>query len=123
MPPGIAQSALIVGRTPRSAADAPVGLLALCMMLTQLFQPRDEASRADQGVVRPTVCAGFAVLGKTSGIGLATCPTCSNVPYRIAHTSRSCCWSRPSSTWKTLGLIASISPVDGDWYSKVLTRR
>ena len=38
--PGIAQSALIVGRTPRSAADAPVGLLALCMMLTQLFQPR-----------------------------------------------------------------------------------
>jgi len=40
--PGIAQSALIVGRTPRSAADAPVGLRALCMMLTQLFQPRDE---------------------------------------------------------------------------------
>src|ERR1019366_7778323 len=39
--PGIAQSALIVGRTPGSAADAPVGLLALCMMLTQLFQPRD----------------------------------------------------------------------------------
>src|ERR1022692_2691098 len=38
--PGIAQSALIVGRTPRSAADAPAGLLALCMMLTQLFQPR-----------------------------------------------------------------------------------
>jgi hypothetical protein len=42
--PGIAQSALIVGRTPRSAADAPVGLRALCMMLTQLFQPRDEDS-------------------------------------------------------------------------------
>src|ERR1039458_10795431 len=30
---GTAQSALIVGRTPRSAADAPVGLRALCMML------------------------------------------------------------------------------------------
>jgi hypothetical protein len=38
--PGTAQSALIVGRTPRSAADAPVGLLALCMMRTALFQLR-----------------------------------------------------------------------------------
>jgi hypothetical protein len=42
--PSTAQSALIVGRTPRSAAEAPVGLRALCMMLTQLFQPRDEDS-------------------------------------------------------------------------------
>ena len=46
--PGIAQSALIVGRTPRSAADAPVGLRALCMMLTQLFQPRDEGVLAQR---------------------------------------------------------------------------
>src|ERR1035441_1957058 len=46
--PGIAQSALIVGRTPRSAADAPVRLRALCTMLTQLFQPRDEGVLAQR---------------------------------------------------------------------------
>ncbi len=43
--------------------------------------------------------------------------------YRITHTSRSCCWSRPSSTLNTRGLMASMSPVCGDWYSNVLTRR
>ena len=31
----------MVGRTPRSAADAPVGLLALCMMLAPLCLLRD----------------------------------------------------------------------------------
>src|ERR1035437_4903000 len=46
--PGIAPSALVVGRTPRSAADAPVGLRALGMMLTQLFQPRDEGVLAQR---------------------------------------------------------------------------
>ena len=45
----------VVGRTPWSAADAPVGLLALCMMLIPLARQRDEASHADQGV-RPTIC-------------------------------------------------------------------
>ena len=32
----------MVGRTPWSAADAPVGLLAPCTMLTPLFLLRDE---------------------------------------------------------------------------------
>jgi hypothetical protein len=32
----------MVGRTPWSAADAPVGLLALCMMRKSLFGQRDE---------------------------------------------------------------------------------
>jgi hypothetical protein len=43
----IASSAGLVGRTPWSAADAPVGLLAPCMMLMSLLRQRDEASRAD----------------------------------------------------------------------------
>src|SRR5450755_1147219 len=43
-----------IGRTPWSAADAPVGLLAPCNLPVSLFRQRDEASRADQGV-RPTV--------------------------------------------------------------------
>jgi hypothetical protein len=46
----------MVGRTPWSAADAPVGLLALCMMLISFARQRDGASRADLGV-RPTICA------------------------------------------------------------------
>src|ERR1019366_2541825 len=32
----------VVGRTPRSAADAPVGLLTLCRMLIPLARQRDE---------------------------------------------------------------------------------
>ena len=32
----------MVGRTPWSAADAPVGLLAHCKMLMSLFRLRDE---------------------------------------------------------------------------------
>src|ERR1035441_5468759 len=34
--------AWVVGRTPRSAADALVGLLAPCRMLNSLFRQRDE---------------------------------------------------------------------------------
>jgi hypothetical protein len=34
----------MVGRTPWSAADAPVGLLALCMVLISLVLRRDEDS-------------------------------------------------------------------------------
>ena len=37
-----APSALMVGRTPWSAADAPVGLLAPRKVLTPLFRLRDE---------------------------------------------------------------------------------
>ena len=33
----------MVGRTPWSAADAPVGLLAPCKMLISLFRQRDGA--------------------------------------------------------------------------------
>jgi hypothetical protein len=36
--PGHGQSALMVGRTPWSAADAPVGLFAPCKVLTPLFR-------------------------------------------------------------------------------------
>ena len=40
----------MVGRTPRSAADAPVGLLAPCKMLTALFrQPDAGVTRAGHG--------------------------------------------------------------------------
>src|ERR1019366_5318083 len=38
----LAESALMVGRTPWSAADALVGLLAPCKMLTSWFGLRDE---------------------------------------------------------------------------------
>jgi hypothetical protein len=34
--------ALIVGQSPWTAADAPVGLLAFCRVLISLFRPRDE---------------------------------------------------------------------------------
>jgi hypothetical protein len=34
----------MVGRTPGSAADAPVGLLAPCKMLISLYRLRDEDS-------------------------------------------------------------------------------
>ena len=54
--PGIAPSALVVGRTPRSAADAPVGLRALGMMLTQLFQPRDEGVPRGPGGPPHSLC-------------------------------------------------------------------
>ena len=45
---------LLVGRTPWSAADAPVGLLALYMMLTPLIQQRTRGVRPTrpQGSIR-----------------------------------------------------------------------
>jgi hypothetical protein len=47
-----------VGRTPWSAADTPVGLLAPCKMLMSLFRQRDEDVRPQRGPqdqgVRPT---------------------------------------------------------------------
>ena len=39
---GAGRKGIAVGRTPWSAADAPVGLLAPCKMLIPLFQMRDE---------------------------------------------------------------------------------
>jgi hypothetical protein len=39
---------MMVGRTPWSAADAPVGLLAPCKMPISLSGQRDEDSRAAQ---------------------------------------------------------------------------
>ena len=44
-----------MGWTPWSAADAPVGLLALCMMLIPLARQRDEGVPRGPGV-RPTIC-------------------------------------------------------------------
>jgi hypothetical protein len=48
---------LSVGRTPWSAADARVGLLALCEMPTSWFRMRDE------GWVRPTSRNNDVALG------------------------------------------------------------
>jgi hypothetical protein len=51
-----------VGRTPWSAADALVGLLAPCKMLIPLPRMRDEGVRPQRGPqdqgVRPTIAAG-----------------------------------------------------------------
>jgi hypothetical protein len=47
----------MVGRTPWSAADAPVGLLALCKVPISWFRQRDGgvlAQRAPRPGVRPT---------------------------------------------------------------------
>jgi hypothetical protein len=48
----------MVGRTPWSAADAPVGLLAPCKMLTPSFRLRDEGVHPQRGPqdqgLRPT---------------------------------------------------------------------
>ena len=43
-----------MGRTPWSAADAPVGLLALCMVLISLARQRDEGVPRGPGV-HPTM--------------------------------------------------------------------
>jgi hypothetical protein len=42
-----------VGRTPWSAADAPVGLPVPCKMLMSLFRQRDEGVRPANPVFRP----------------------------------------------------------------------
>ena len=51
-----------MGRTPWSAADALVGLLAPCKMLIPLPRMRDEGVRPQRGPqdqgVRPTIAAG-----------------------------------------------------------------
>ena len=56
----------LVGRTPWSAADAPVGLFALGMMLGSLLRRRDEGvprgpggppHQSDEVVFRPCVCS------------------------------------------------------------------
>ena len=54
----------MVGRTPWSAADAPVGQFAPCKTLTHCAGSGTGASRATQGV-RPTNAAGFAAPAKT----------------------------------------------------------
>ncbi len=51
-PSTVARTAALVGRTPRSAADAPVGLLAPCKLLISSFRPRQR----DEGVPRGRQC-------------------------------------------------------------------
>ena len=51
-----------VGRPPRSAADAPVGLLAPCKMLMSLFRQRDEG--VPRGPGGPPHQAGFSPLSQ-----------------------------------------------------------
>jgi hypothetical protein len=54
----------MVGRPPWSAADAPVGLLALCMMLIPLARQRDGDSRAG-GLFNVLAVANALELRKT----------------------------------------------------------
>ena len=56
-----------------SGDDAPVGLLALCMMLTALLQLRVQGAPPGSAQGSATINADCAVPGKTSGIGLAAC--------------------------------------------------
>ncbi len=73
--PSSVQPAFMVGRTPWSAADAPVGLLAPCKMLLSLFRLRDgearrkkpEAHRADSPMPHsfPTNVQPAFMVGRT----------------------------------------------------------
>src|ERR1019366_9294877 len=56
--------ALIVGQSPWTAADAPVGLLALCRMLISLLRPRDEGVPRRPGGLPHKLCS-IPVIGKT----------------------------------------------------------
>src|SRR5665811_386530 len=66
--PSTAQSALIVGRTPRSWGPhwgrRHRRLAAVWMVLISLAKSGSRGTRADQGV-RPTISAGFAALAKS----------------------------------------------------------
>ena len=62
-------SAVIVGRTPRSAADALVGLPTAGYGWCDWAKSGSRGTRADQGG-RPTSYAGFSVLRKLNDIGL-----------------------------------------------------
>src|ERR1017187_9848752 len=55
------------GADPRSAADAPLGLLALCLMLISLFQT---PVLGDPPGAPPIFCAVFAFWEKTSALKL-----------------------------------------------------
>ena len=57
----------LVGRTPWSAADDHVGLLAPCKMLISLFRQRDEGVPRGPGV-RPTK-AGYRAAGGSWSVG------------------------------------------------------
>jgi hypothetical protein len=60
---------VVVGRTPRSAADAPVGLFAPCIMPISLLRMRDEGARPQRGPqkqgTRPTNSAEIRGYVKT----------------------------------------------------------
>jgi hypothetical protein len=56
-----------VGRTPWSAADAPVGLFAACRVLTSLFRPRDEGVPRRPGGL-PHNLRRCRVVGNTGGV-------------------------------------------------------
>jgi hypothetical protein len=59
----------MVGRSPWTAADAPVGLLAPCKLLIPLFRLRDEGVPRGPGGP-PHNLRSIPILGKTSGIGM-----------------------------------------------------
>src|ERR1019366_8072096 len=62
------------GADPWSAFDAPVGLLAPCKTLAPLSQRRDGGVPRRPGGL-PHNFRSIADSGKTSGIGLPSCPT------------------------------------------------
>ena len=64
----VARTAGLVGRTPRSAADAPVGLLAACKMLISLPGQRDEGvPRGPGGPPHQATRGGFSTLSEPVG--------------------------------------------------------
>ena len=63
----------MVGRSPWTAADAPVGLLAPCKLLIPLFRLRDEGVPRGPGGP-PHNFRSIPILGKTSGIKVVNLP-------------------------------------------------
>ena len=65
---------MIVGRTPRSAADALVGLSRNPIGLIWLCKSGSGGTRADQGV-RPTICEAYQAVGNYVALAMLGCPT------------------------------------------------
>jgi hypothetical protein len=65
----------LVGRTPWSAADAPVGLLAPCKMLTPLCRLRDEGVPRGPGGPPHHECTRPTSEGNLVALGTRACAT------------------------------------------------
>ena len=93
-----------MGRSPWTAADAPVGLLAPCKTLTPLFRMRDEGVPRRPGGL-PHNFRSIADSGKTSGIRLKTCAAvdyrrrpaanAGGTPTKLPHKASGDCPAKP----------------------------